>query len=97
MEEIRDLHLLNFWRHSPGAVGRPVGGVVVFASALTIAIAGVGARTLWWYFDCATQISSFWFRNGLAILVSVALALSALPDWPAEPVPSRRGRAAASR
>jgi hypothetical protein len=81
VDELRDLHLLNFWRHPPGAVGRVVGGVVVFAAALTIAIAAVGARVLWSYYDCLTELSRFWFRNGLAMLVSVVVVLSALPPW----------------
>ncbi|HEX4420265.1 MAG TPA: hypothetical protein VH165_20255 [Kofleriaceae bacterium] len=79
MEHLREAQLLDFWRHPAGAAGRLIRGIVAFASLVTVAIAVVGPRMLWSYYAFSTTTDPFWFRNGLAILLTVALVAVALP------------------
>ncbi len=77
--EIRELDALELWsRPSPGLVDVWVRGVILLACAITIAVAALGARTLW-NLHAHIGVDRFWFRNGLAIGLGVVMVVITIP------------------
>ena len=77
--EIRELDRFDLSRPSAGAVAPWVRVAVGGAALAIVAVAAVAARSLWHEYRLATGPDKFWFQNGLAIGIVVAVCAAALP------------------
>src|SRR5258706_15428621 len=76
---IRELDPMEQWH--AGWVAPWIAWVVHAACALTLMLATVGAHLLWLQDSPPYGLNSFWFRNGLAIVLAFWIVASMAPRW----------------
>jgi hypothetical protein len=80
-KEAFDLEVLAMWRRPAGTLDPWVRAVVGFAGVLTIAIAGIGARSWNAHNSGAAHIRPFWIHNALALALALWIAATLIPSW----------------